>query len=91
MPSKGIPTGRFFIYDSFVAVMSPLSTISLYLESVDEIIDLKLARLSAEAVFRLPLVMPLGLIGVALVALIWVGVQTATARGATCCRQGGWC
>jgi hypothetical protein len=34
--------------------MSPLSTISLYLESVDEIIDLKLARLSAEAAFRVP-------------------------------------
>jgi len=54
MPSKVIPTGRFFICDSFAAVMSPLSTISLYLESGDEIIDLKLARLSAEPALRVP-------------------------------------
>ena len=79
------------ICDSYAAVKSPLPTISLYLESMDEVIDLNLARLSAEAAFRLPLVMPLGLIGVALVAMIWVGVQTATARGATFGRQGCWC
>jgi hypothetical protein len=54
---------------------APLPTISLYILSLNEIIDLHTERLNAEKSYRVPLAIMLGLLGVSVMTMILLGIS----------------
>ena len=53
---------------------NPSPTVSLYLSSLNEVIDLHTARLSAEMDYRVPLPILLGLLGVSSLTMVLLGI-----------------
>jgi len=58
-----------------LATDAPLPTISFYILSLNELIDLHTERLNAEMGFRVPLTIMLGLLGVSVMTMILIGIN----------------
>jgi len=57
-----------------VAREVPTPTVALYISSLNDVIDLHTERLNSEMVFRVPLIMILGLLGVSAMTMILLGI-----------------
>ncbi|PWB55225.1 MAG: hypothetical protein C3F13_04745 [Anaerolineales bacterium] len=58
-----------------VATETPTPTASLYISSINDLIDIHTQRLTSEIGFRLPLSFTLGLLGVSMLVMVLIGIS----------------